>query len=103
MTNFNERTISEIITIAENAIEHLSEYCIADADCESIETGAKFDEALVLNDLQQMIAQIIKCAEKMQTAQQKQAAKYMGTQKQMCLADPYGTLETAVGLKAIRE
>ena len=68
MTNFNERTISEIITIAENAIEHLSEYCIADADCESIETGAKFDEALVLNDLQQMIAQIIQSTEKMRNS-----------------------------------
>tara|TARA_Y100000389_G_scaffold202866_1_gene249523 strand:- start:303 stop:422 length:120 start_codon:yes stop_codon:yes gene_type:complete len=39
----------------------------------------------------------------MQTALQKPATKYMGTRKQMCLADQYGTLETAVGLKAIRE
>ena len=68
MTHFNERTISEIITIAENAAEHLSEYCIADADCESSDTGAEFDEALVLNDLQRMIAQIIQSTEKMRNS-----------------------------------
>ena len=68
MTHFNERTISEIITIAENAAEHLSEYCIADADCESSDTGAEFDEALVLHDLQRMIAQIIQSTEKMRNS-----------------------------------
>jgi hypothetical protein len=68
MTNYNERNIDEIITIAENAAAHLSDYCISDTECESIENGAFFDEAQVLNDLQAMISSIVKHSTQMRSS-----------------------------------